>query len=178
MGVSRFAFRMKISDQTTFADSIYIFDWRQTLQTVMEELGYTITMLCGQLQIHLYRFLEQWNGFRSSSRLKNRSFHSFGSTLILVSRCCTSIHWLKPYVHEWSVIYGYNDEQRIVYLTDPMHPEGKTLSFDDVTDNPVRFAAASMAFCHKMKGGQSVSPSSGSKLNGPSVCGQLRKAWL
>ena len=62
--------------------------------------------------------------------------------MILGSRCCTSIQWLrKPYVHEWSVIYGYDEEQRIVYLTDPMHPEGKTLSFDDVTDNPVRFAA-------------------------------------
>lgn len=49
MGVSGFAFRMHISNKTTYADGIYIFDWRETLQSLMRELGYEVTLLCGQI---------------------------------------------------------------------------------------------------------------------------------
>ena len=142
MGVSRFAFRMKISDQTTFADSIYIFDWRHTLQTVMEELGYTITMLCGQLPDSPIPLLGAVERFPVVLPIEEsvipfiRKYIDLGKPVLYFDTMAA-----KPYVHEWSVIYGYDEEQRIVYLTDPMHPEGKTLSFDDVTENPVRFAA-------------------------------------
>jgi RNA polymerase sigma factor (sigma-70 family) len=142
MGVSSFAFRMKISEQTTFADSIYIFDWRRTLQTFMEELGYKITMLCGQLADSPIPLLGAVERFPVVLPIEEsvlpfiRKYIDLGKPVLYFDVLAA-----KPYVHEWSVIHGYDDEQRIVYLTDQMLPEGKTLSYDDVTDNPVRFAA-------------------------------------
>ncbi|AJY76898.1 RNA polymerase sigma factor [Paenibacillus beijingensis] len=142
MGISGFAFRMKISDRTTFADGMYMFDWRLTLQTVMEELGYNVTILCGQLvdsPIPLLGAVERFPVVLPIEEAVLPFIHKYidlGKPVLYFDTYAA-----KPYVHEWSVIYGYDDERRIVYLTDPMYPEGKTLSYDDVTDNPVRFAA-------------------------------------
>jgi len=47
----------------------------------------------------------------------------------------------SKYVHEWSVIYGYDDEQRVVYTTDPMRSEGKTVPYETIIENPIRFLA-------------------------------------
>jgi RNA polymerase sigma factor (sigma-70 family) len=142
MGVSTFAFRMKISDKTTFADSIYVFDWRLTLQTFMEDLGYKITLLCGQLSDSPMPVLAAVERFPIVLRIEEailpfiRKYINLGKPLIYFDTQAN-----KPYVHEWSIIYGYDDEQRFVHMTDQMRPEGKMLSYDDVTDNPVRFLA-------------------------------------
>lgn len=142
MGVSSLAFRMKISNQTTFADGIYIFDWRHTLQTLMEELGYHITILCGQVANSPIPLLGAVERFPVVLPIEEsvlpfiRKYIDSGKPVLYFDTQAA-----KPYVHEWTVIYGYDDEQRIVYMTDQMHSEGKTLSFDDVTYNPVRFVA-------------------------------------
>ncbi|MFC5647983.1 RNA polymerase sigma factor [Paenibacillus solisilvae] len=142
MGISGFAFRMKISNQTTFADSIYIFDWRGALRTFLEGLGYQITILCGQLSDSPIPLLGAVERFPVVLPIEEsilpfiRKYIDLGKPVLYFDTMPA-----KPYVHEWSVIYGYDDERRIVYVTDQMLPEGRTLSYDDVADNPVRFAA-------------------------------------
>lgn len=142
MGHSSFAFRMKISNQTTFADGIYMFDWKRTLLSFMEELGYKITILCGQLADSPIPLLGAVERFPIVLSIEEavlpfiRKYIDLGKPVLYFDTLA-----VKPFVHEWSIIYGYDDEQRIVYLTDQMLPDGKTLSYDDVTDNPVRFAA-------------------------------------
>ncbi|MDF2719574.1 MAG: hypothetical protein K0R28_6499, partial [Paenibacillus sp.] len=142
MGVSTFAFRMKMSDKTTFADGLYMFDWRRTLQTLMEELGYDITILCGQLPDSPIPLVGAVERFPVVLPIEEavlpfiRKYVHLGKPVLYFDTLAA-----KPYVHEWSIIYGYDEERRIVYLTDRMRPEGKTISYDDVTDNPVRFMA-------------------------------------
>jgi RNA polymerase sigma factor (sigma-70 family) len=142
MGVSTFAFRMKISDKTTFADSIYIFDWKRTLQVFMGELGYIITVLCGQLSDTPVPVLGAVERFPVVLPIEEavlpfiRKYIDKDKPVMYFDTLA-----VKPYVHEWSIIYGYDDEQRIVYLADHLRPEGKTLSYDNLKDNPVRFLA-------------------------------------
>ncbi|TMV45977.1 hypothetical protein FE783_27960 [Paenibacillus mesophilus] len=142
MGVSAFAFRMKISDKTTFADGLYMFDWRRTLQTLMEELGYDIAILCGQLPDSPVPLVGAVERFPVVLPIEEavlpfiRKYIDLGKPVLYFDTLAA-----KPYVHEWSIIYGYDEERRIVYLTDRMRSEGKTISYEDVTDNPVRFMA-------------------------------------
>ncbi|MDF2718077.1 MAG: hypothetical protein K0R28_5002 [Paenibacillus sp.] len=142
MGVSTFAFRLKLSDKTTFADGIYIFDWKRTLETFMQELGYKITVLCGQLSDSPVPLIGAIERFPVVLPIEEavlpfiRKYVDLGKTVLYFDTLAA-----KPYVHEWSVIYGYDNERRAVYLTDPMHDGGKTISYDDVTFNPVRFVA-------------------------------------
>lgn len=142
MGVSTFAFRMKLSDKTTFADGIYVFDWRATLQKLMKEIGYEVTMLCGQLADSPVPLLGAVERFPIVLRIEEavlpfiRKHIDEGKPVLYFDTLVN-----KPYVHEWSVIYGYDDRIRVIHLTDPMLPEGKTLSYEDVINNPVRFLA-------------------------------------
>lgn len=142
MGISTFAFRMKLSDKTTFADGIYVFDWRTTLQRVLQELGREATILCGQLADSPVPLLGAVERFPVVLRIEEavlpfiRKQIDAGKPVLYFDT-----HASRPYVHEWAVIYGYDDEAHAVHLTDPMRPEGKTLSYDDVVNNPVRFLA-------------------------------------
>lgn len=142
MGISTFAFRMKISDRTTFADGIYMFDWRLTLQRLMQELGYEVTMLCGQLADAPVPLLGAVERFPVVLRIEEallpflRKFIDAGKPVLIFD---TQVS--KPYVHEWAIVYGYDDAARVLYVTDPMRPEGKTVSYDDAVNNPVRFLA-------------------------------------
>jgi len=142
MGVSAFAFRMKISDRTTFADGIYMFDWRLSLQRLMQELGYEVTMLCGQLADAPVPLLGAVERFPVVLRLEEavlpflRKCIDAGKPVLIFD---TQVS--KPYVHEWAVVYGYDDAARVLYVTDPMLPEGKTVTYDEAVNNPVRFVA-------------------------------------
>lgn len=142
MGMSTIAFRMKISRKTTYADGIYIFDWRQVLQDWMGELGYEMEFLCGRLASLPVPLLGVVERFTVVLQIEEvvlsfiRKNIDLGKPILYFD---TEVE--KPYVHEWSVIHGYDDEQRVVYLTDQMKSEGKTLSYDAVIDNPIRFLA-------------------------------------
>ncbi|WP_159887330.1 RNA polymerase sigma factor [Paenibacillus puerhi] len=165
MGVSGFAFRMKISDQTTFADGIYMFDWKRTVQSLMEELGYRVTMLLGQLSESPIPLLGAVERFPVVLPIEEavmpfiRKYVDLGRPVLYFDTLTA-----KPYVHEWALIYGYDDAQRIVYLTDPMHPEGKALSYDDVTDNPVRFVVGIDGALKAQKAHPPVRPGSKQRL--------------
>ncbi|RXZ84248.1 RNA polymerase sigma factor [Paenibacillaceae bacterium] len=143
MGVSGFAFRMQLSNRTTYADGIYMFDWRETLRTFMQTLGYEVTMLCGQLPHSPVPLLGAVERFPVVLPIEEalipfiRKLLDADKPVLYFDTSAT-----KPFVHEWSLIYGYDDERRIVYLTDALLPEGKTLSYEAVTENPVRFLAA------------------------------------
>jgi RNA polymerase sigma factor (sigma-70 family) len=142
MGISTVAFRMKISDRTTFADSIYIFDWKQTLLDFFEKLGYRISVLSGQLANSPVPVLGAVERFPVVLPIEEavipfiRKYINLGQPVLYFDTMAS-----RPYVHEWSMIYGYDDERRTVYLTDPKMPEGKKLLYDDVVNNPVRFLA-------------------------------------
>ncbi|WP_274364854.1 sigma-70 family RNA polymerase sigma factor [Paenibacillus thermotolerans] len=141
MGISGFAFRMKISDKTTFADGIYVFDWRETLQQLMKELGYETTLLCGQLAdgVPLLGAVERFPVVLpiEEAVIPFVRRHIDAGKPVLYFDTLAS----KPYVHEWAVIFGYDDAERVVHLTDPMRHEGKKISYDDVVYNPIRFLA-------------------------------------
>ncbi|QJD85962.1 RNA polymerase sigma factor [Cohnella herbarum] len=142
MGISTVAFRMKISNRTTFADGVYVFDWKQTVHDFFAKLGYRITVLCGQLSNSPVPVLGAVERFPVVLPIEEavipfvRKHINQGQPVLYFDTRVS-----KPYVHEWSMIYGYDDELRTVYLTDPMIPEGKKLSYDDVIHNPVRFLA-------------------------------------
>ncbi len=142
MGHSGFAFRMKISNRTTYADGIYVFDWRNTLREFMDLLDYEVTILCGQLSdgpVPLLAAVERFPvvlPIEQSVMPFVRKYIDKGTPILYFDTLAK-----KPYVHEWSLLYGYDDDNRIVYVTDAMNPEGKVLSYDDLTENPLRFLA-------------------------------------
>jgi len=143
MGLSGFAFRIQISDKTTYADGIYMFDWRHTLRTFLQELGYEVSLLCGQLSDSPVPLLGAVERFPVVLPIEEavipfiRKAIDAGKPVIYFDTAAT-----RPYVHEWSLIYGYDDEKQTVRLTDAMKPDGKTLTYEDIALNPVRFLAS------------------------------------
>jgi hypothetical protein len=119
-----------------------MFDWRLSLQRLMQELGYEVTMLCGQLADAPVPLLGAVERFPVVLRLEEallpfiRRFIDVGKPVLMFD---TQVS--KPYVHEWAIVYGYDDAARVLYVTDPMRPEGKTITYDDAVNNPVRFLA-------------------------------------
>ncbi|REE80132.1 RNA polymerase sigma factor (sigma-70 family) [Paenibacillus taihuensis] len=140
MGLSGFAFRMKISNRTTYADGLYIYDWRQVIPQFLAKLGYEATILCGQLSGMPVPLLGAAERFPVVFPIEEsvlpfiRKYIDQGMPLLYFDTLAE-----RPYVHEWSLVYGYDDEQRVIHLTDRMSAQGKTLRYDDVTDNPLRF---------------------------------------
>lgn len=140
MGLSGFAFRMKISDKTTFSDGIYIYDWRQTIISLLRTLGYESTILCGQLAESPVPLLAAAERFPVVLPIEEavlpfiRKYIDLGKPVLYFDTFAT-----KPFVHEWALIYGYDDDAREVTLTDAMRPEGKKLSYNDLAENPLRF---------------------------------------
>lgn len=142
MGASTMAFRMKISNVTTFADGLYVFDWRASLQKLMNELGYEVTLMCGQLADASVPLLRAVERFPITLRIEEavipfiRRHIDAGEPVLYFD---TGVS--KPYIHEWSVMYGYDDNSRTIQLTDPCQPDGKTISYDHIVHNPIRFLA-------------------------------------
>jgi len=140
MGLSGFAFRMKISDKTTFADGIYIYDWRQTIASLLQRLGYESTILCGQLAEFPVPLLAAAERFPVVLPIEEavlpfiRKYLDLGKPVLYFDTLAS-----KPFVHEWALIYGYDDKAQEITLTDAMRPEGKKLSYDDLAYNPLRF---------------------------------------
>ncbi len=140
MGISGFAFRMKISNKTTFADGLYVYDWRAEIQALLRKLGYESAILCGQLSeapVPLLAAVERFPvvlPIEESVMPFIRKYIDTGKPVLYFDT-----YAMKPYVHEWSLIYGYDDDAREVLLTDIMQPGGKSLSYDDIAENPLRY---------------------------------------
>lgn len=140
MGVSGFAFRMKISDKTTFADGIYVYDWRATITSFLRTLGYEPAILCGQLAGSPVPLLAAAERFPVVLPVEEavmpfiRKYIDLGRPVLYFDTLAA-----KPYVHEWALICGYDDERREVTVTDAMKPEGKQVTYADVAGNPLRF---------------------------------------
>jgi RNA polymerase sigma factor (sigma-70 family) len=164
MGLSSIAFRMKISNATTFADGLYVFDWRATLQRLMGHLGYEVTLLCGQLADAAVPLLRAVERFPITLRIEEavmpfiRRHIDAGEPLLYFD---TGVG--NPYVHEWAVIYGYDDKSRTVQMTDPCKPDGKTIAYDHIVHNPIRFLAG-----FRRKGNDTAGP-----LNGRAAVDQV-----
>ncbi len=143
MGDSGMAFRMSISEKTTFSDGLYIFDWRSSIQELMAGYGYETVFCCGQLAGSPVPLLGAVESFPVVLPIEEavlpfiRSRIDAGMSVLYFDTQAS-----RPFVHEWSVIHGYDDDRRIVHVTDPVLPEGKTLPYEDVAGNPVRFLAA------------------------------------
>ncbi|MFK7693924.1 RNA polymerase sigma factor [Paenibacillus sp. HJGM_3] len=142
MGTSTIAFRMKVSDRTTFADSLFVFDWKAVIRNVMQRAGFEVNVLCGQLGDSPVPLLGAVERFPIVLRMEE-AVVPFIRKHIDLEKPVLYFDTLvsRPFVHEWSLIYGYDDEARCVLLTDPMFPEGKRLSYEELVDNPVRFLA-------------------------------------
>lgn len=140
MGISGFAFRMQISDKTTYADGIYMFDWRATLRSFVQKLGYEATILCGQLSDSPVPLLGAVERFPVVLPIEEavipfiRKAIDAGKPVLYFDTAAS-----RPYVHEWSLIYGYDDDNQTVQLTDALRPDGKSLSYEHIALNPVRF---------------------------------------
>jgi len=151
MGMSGFAFRMKISDKTTFADGLYVFDWRQALLELMAGLGYKMALLCGRLSEMPVPLLAAVERFPVVLPIEEavlpfiRKHIDFGKPVLYFDTCVS-----QPYVHEWSLIYGYDDEKRVVHVTDPLCEGGKLLPYDEIVYNPIRFLAAAQSEAEPM----------------------------
>ncbi|MDF2719030.1 MAG: hypothetical protein K0R28_5955 [Paenibacillus sp.] len=140
MGRSGFAFRLKISRKTTYADGAFVFDWKQDLTRLLMEYGYEPDFLTGQLEgspipLHSVAMLydvvpfdaEEVTGFV-------RRAIDCGSPVLYFD---TYVN--HPYVHEWNLIYGYDDFNRTVELTDVLPPYRKTLTYEQLAASPLRF---------------------------------------
>ncbi len=109
----------------------------------MNDLGYEVTLLCAQLADAAVPLLRAVERFPITLRIEEavipfiRRHIDVGKPLLYFD---TQVS--KPYVHEWAVIYGYDDKARTVQLTDPGRPEGKMISYDYIIHNPVRFLAS------------------------------------
>jgi predicted DNA-binding protein YlxM (UPF0122 family) len=142
MGISGFAFRMKISNRTTFSDGIYVFDWRKVFRGLMDKLGYDASVVCGQLSNGPVPLLSAAERFPVVLPIEEavlpfiRKYIDMGKPLLYFDTLAD-----RPYVHEWALIYGYDDERRIAYVTDAMRENGKTVSYKEIAENPLRFLA-------------------------------------
>ncbi|ASS65179.1 MULTISPECIES: RNA polymerase sigma factor [unclassified Paenibacillus] len=143
MGDSGMAFRMSISEKTTFSDGLYIFDWQASIQELMAGYGYETAFCCGQLAGSPVPLLGAVESFPVVLPIEEavlpfiRSRIDAGMPVLYFDTQAS-----RPFVHEWSVIHGYDEDRRIVHVTDPVLPEGKTLPYEDVAGNPIRFLAA------------------------------------
>ncbi|MBO9608705.1 MAG: RNA polymerase sigma factor [Paenibacillaceae bacterium] len=140
MGVSGFAFRMCISNRTTLADGLYVFDWRQTVRSLLDEFGYEGTVLCSQLADSPVPLLAAAERFPVALPIEEavlpfiRKYIDLGKPVLYFDTLAS-----EPFVHEWSLIYGYDEAERVVYVTDATRSAGKMLPYKEVAENPLRF---------------------------------------
>ncbi|TMV50046.1 sigma-70 family RNA polymerase sigma factor [Paenibacillus mesophilus] len=140
MGRSGFAFRLKISRKTTYADGAFVFDWKQELNRLLMEHGYEPDFLCGQLEgspipLHSVAMLYDVVPFDAEEIIGFvRRAIDCGSPVLFFD---TYVN--RPYVHEWNLIYGYDDYSCTVELTDVLPPYRKTLTYEQLAASPLRF---------------------------------------
>lgn len=140
MGRSGFAFRLKISQKTTYADGVFVFNWKQELTRLLLDYGYEPDFLAGQLEglpipLHPVAMLYDVIPY-DVDRVMAFVRHSIdrGSPVLFFD---TYVE--RPYVHEWNLIYGYDEFNRTVELTDVLPPYRKTLHVEQLAASPLQF---------------------------------------
>lgn len=140
MGRSGFAFRLKISQKTTYADGVFVFDWKQELNRLLMNYGYEPDFVTGQLEglpipLHPVAMLYDVVPYDVESVMAfvRRSIDR-GSPVLFFD---TYVE--RPYVHEWNLIYGYDDLSRTIELTDVLPPYRKTLRYEQLAASPLQF---------------------------------------
>lgn len=140
MAETGFAFRMKISHRTTYADGAFVFDWMSAIRSALERYGLSPQFLYGQLpvlHVPLGAVIETFPIVREEPDVIAgfvRRFIDAGSPVLVFDT-----YVKRPFVHEWNLIYGYDDKQGEVYMTDNTAPYTKTLTYSELAQIPLRF---------------------------------------
>lgn len=141
MGRSGCAFRLRISTLATYADGAFVFDWPKVLNHLFSELGYEAHVLSGQLPdeglIPLTPVASAFPFVRANPKEVTafvKKFIDAGTPVMFFD-----MYVQKPYTYEWSVIWGYNDEEQELYVTDPLAPYTKTLTYEELASSGLRF---------------------------------------
>ncbi|CAG7635784.1 RNA polymerase sigma factor [Paenibacillus allorhizosphaerae] len=140
MGRSGHAFRLKLSQHTTYAAGVFVFDWQQEMKALVRDFGYDPVFMTGQLEgtpvpLHAGAMLfpvvpmeiEPVAAFI-------RTFIDRGSPVLYFDTYVD-----RPFVHEWNLIFAYDDAEQTVQLTDVSPPYRKTLRYSELAASPLRF---------------------------------------
>jgi RNA polymerase sigma factor (sigma-70 family) len=140
MAETGFAFRTKISHRTTYADGAFVFDWMSTVRSALGRYGLSPQFLYGQLpvlHVPLGAVIETFPIVREEPDVIAgfvRRFIDTGSPVLVFDT-----YVKRPFVHEWNLIYGYDDKQGEVYMTANTAPYTKTLTYLELAQIPLRF---------------------------------------
>ncbi|GIO99252.1 hypothetical protein J14TS5_43380 [Paenibacillus lautus] len=141
MGVSGYAFRLRISGLSTYADGAFVFDWQEVLMQLFDGMGYEIAFVIGQLPdegiVPLVPVASAFPFAKSRSpEVMNfvREHLSVGTPVMFFDT-----YVQKPFTFEWSLIYGYDDGRYELYVTDPSAPYTKIITYEELTTSSLRF---------------------------------------
>ncbi|GAA4838671.1 hypothetical protein GCM10023310_15570 [Paenibacillus vulneris] len=140
MGRSGHAFRLAVSKLNTYADGLFVFDWKLDIRELVGGYGYEPVFLTGQLEgtpvpvRQVAMMFEVVPADEQAVMSFIRRFIDCGCPVLFFDT-----YVQRPFVYEWNLIYSYNDMERIVELTDVTPPYRKTLSYEEVVASPLRF---------------------------------------
>jgi RNA polymerase sigma factor (sigma-70 family) len=152
-GRSGHSFRLKLSHKTTYADGVFVFDWKQDISNLFAQYGYEPTFLTGQLEgspVPLHPVSMLFDVVRMDEETVMefiRSSIDRGSPVLFFD---TYVE--RPFVHEWNLIFAYNDLERMVEATDVVAPYRKKVSYSQLAASPLRF------YCNVKKTNRPVQP--------------------
>lgn len=141
MGRSGYAFRLRISGLSTYADGAFVFDWQEVLRQLFDGMGYETAFVSGQLPdegiVPLVPVATSFPFAKSRSpEVMNfvREYLIAGTPVMFFDT-----YVQKPFTFEWSLIYGYDDGRQELYVTDPSAPYTKTITYEELTTSSLRF---------------------------------------
>jgi RNA polymerase sigma factor (sigma-70 family) len=140
MGESGMAFRVRVSRLNTYADGVHVFDWQGEIRRLLGAFGYEPEFLAGRARnapAPLVAVAERFrltDGDAGEVARFVREAVDCGSPVLFFDT-----HVGKPYVHEWNLIYAYNDFNRTVTATDLASPYQRTLTYGELAASPLLF---------------------------------------
>ncbi|MGM1049362.1 MAG: RNA polymerase sigma factor [Bacillota bacterium] len=142
MGESGFAFRLKISNKTTFADAAFVFDWKEKIKEILNSLGYDPVFHAGinpSSPIPLHAVTESFPLIQNREDAIKfiRESIDYGSPILFFDT-----YVKKPFVHEWNLIYAYNDFEKTIRQTDVIPPFENTQTYEQLASSPIHFLCA------------------------------------
>lgn len=154
MGRSGHAFRLAVSRNNTYADGMFVFDWKKEIRELVHGYGYEPVFLTGQLEgtpvpvRQVAMLFEVVSADAQHVMQFVKRLIDCGSPVLFFDT-----YVRRPFVYEWNLIYSYNDAERTVELTDVTPPYRKTLTYEELSASPLRF------LCGLQKAGRSAKTS-------------------